>query len=226
MDIRAFSSEELWRDCILIQIQNILNERCRNLNSSDDSIRIILSGGNTPLPIYRRFNELNIPWRKVNLWLADERSYPKGHPDRNETMVKEALGTGILKLSEFHSFSSDNPEDMVKEYEVKLIGVSMFQLAILGIGEDGHTASLFPGNELGLSPEAPDLLAVYNSPKPPSERVSLSIKKINLSNHILFLVSGKSKQEIVDRVLKGEDLPATKVKGIKTTEMFFLTENQ
>ncbi|EMY69554.1 glucosamine-6-phosphate isomerase/6-phosphogluconolactonase [Leptospira vanthielii serovar Holland str. Waz Holland = ATCC 700522] len=158
--------------------------------------------------------------------MADERSYPKGHPDRNETMVKEALGTGILKLSEFHSFSSDNPEDMVKEYEVKLIGVSMFQLAILGIGEDGHTASLFPGNELGLSPEAPDLLAVYNSPKPPSERVSLSIKKINLSNHILFLVSGKSKQEIVDRVLKGEDLPATKVKGIKTTEMFFLTENQ
>lgn len=192
----------------------------------DDKIHILLSGGNSPLPIYKGFADMHVPWKKVNFWLADERSYPKGHPERNETMVKEALGTDILKLSEFHSFSYSNPEDMAKEYEAKLMGVSMFHLAILGIGEDGHTASLFPGNELGESDSAPNLIPVFNSPKPPPERVSLSIKRINHTKHILFLVSGDSKQKIVDGVLKGDDLPATRVSGINTTEIFYLTENQ
>lgn len=211
-----------------LQINSILEKIESYLiqHSQEEKIHILLSGGNTPLPIYKRFSDLHVPWKKVNFWLADERSYPKGHPERNETMVKEALGTAILKLSEFHSFSYSNPEDMVKEYEVKLTCVSMFHLAILGIGEDGHTASLFPGNELGESDSAPNVIPVFNSPKPPSERVSLSIKRINYSKHILFLVSGDSKQKIVDRVLKGDDLPATKVRGIQTTEIFYLTENQ
>lgn len=192
----------------------------------EEKIHILLSGGNTPLPIYKKFADLNVPWKKVNFWLADERAYPKFHSERNETMVKDVLGTNILKLAEFHSYSSDNPEDMVKEYDAKLIGVSIFHLAILGIGEDGHTASLFPGNVLGESESASNAIPVFNSPKPPSERVSLSIRRINFSNHILFLVSGKSKQRIVDKVLKGDDLPATKVKGIKTTELFYLMEDQ
>ncbi|MCW7493165.1 6-phosphogluconolactonase [Leptospira sp. 2 VSF19] len=192
----------------------------------EEKIHILLSGGNTPLPIYRKFADLNVPWTKVNFWLADERSYPKGHSDRNETMVKEALGSSILKLSKFHSFSSDNPGEMFKEYETHIMDVSVFHLAILGIGEDGHTASLFPGNDLGESESAPNAIPVFNSTKPPSSRVSLSIKRINQSDHILFLVSGDSKQRIVDRVLKGDDLPATKVKGLKTTEILYLTENQ
>ncbi|TGK51924.1 6-phosphogluconolactonase [Leptospira kanakyensis] len=194
--------------------------------NQDSRIHILLSGGNTPLPIYKRFVDLNIPWEKVNFWLADERSYPKDHPERNETMVKEALGTGVIELSEFQSFSSDNPEDMAKEYEAKLVSVSIFHLAILGIGEDGHTASLFPGNKLGESDSEANVIPVFNSPKAPSERVSLSIKRINDSKHILFLVSGDSKQKIVDRVLKGDDLPAARVSGRKTTEILYLRENQ
>ncbi len=84
----------------------------------------------------------------------------------------------------------------------------MFDLTLLGLGEDGHTASLFPGREWGTEPDSPDALAVLDAPKPPAQRVSLSAARLSRSRQVIFLVSGESKRDALARWRASENIPA------------------
>ena len=84
----------------------------------------------------------------------------------------------------------------------------MFDLALLGLGEDGHTASLFPGHEWGITPDSPDTLAVFDAPKPPPQRVSLSAARLSRSRQVIFLVAGESKHRAVTEWRNGKIIPA------------------
>ncbi|TGL10906.1 6-phosphogluconolactonase [Leptospira meyeri] len=192
--------------------------------SPNDVIHIVLSGGNTPLPLYRKFSELDLPWEKIHFWLADERCVQKNNPDRSENEIRKALGDWILNRATFHSVPEGDPGSVAKQMEGEVKKISHFTFSILGIGEDGHIASLFPGFDIGVEPASPNMIPVYNSPKPPSNRVSLSLHCINRSEHILFLVKGHAKEKIISDLLFGADLPATKAQGRKSSQIFFCAE--
>jgi len=91
--------------------------------------------------------------------------------------------------------------------------VADFDVVLLGIGEDGHTASLFPDHDWGDAPGSPDVLAVHAAPKPPPERVSLSVTRLSRSRCVWFIVTGTGKREALLRWKSGEMLPVSAVRG-------------
>ena len=94
------------------------------------------------------------------------------------------------------------------EYAQTLRSIGIFDLTFLGLGEDGHTASLFPDHEWGIAPDSPDTLAVFDAPKPPLQRVSMSAARLSRSRQVMFLVNGKSKHMAVAKWRKGKNIPA------------------
>ncbi|PJZ86294.1 6-phosphogluconolactonase [Leptospira harrisiae] len=221
-DFVAFQNTEVW----LSESLNFFSKtiKAEFSFSPDDPLHIILSGGNTPLPFYRKLSELNLPWNKIHFWLADERCVLRSNPERSEVEIKRAIGDKILSLATFHSIPEGDPGSVAEQMEGELKKVTHFVFSILGIGADGHTASLFPGFDIGSDLTAPNMIAVYNSPKPPANRVSLSLHCINRSAHVLFLTKGQDKKKIIEAVLLGADLPATKVQGNKSSQIYFCME--
>lgn len=211
---------EEWKSAVIASIFQTLRKK----NSYDDSTgyHIILSGGNTPIPIYELFKNLDLPWQKIHFWMADERCVSKTHLDSNEKAIKEALGMDILENATFHPIAEGNPKESAALYSNLLKSIAFFDIGILGIGEDGHTASLFPSNDLGITIDSPDAIPVFNSPKPPKERVSLSLNCINRCKNILFLVAGECKRNIADAILKKDPkYPASLVHGLESREIYY-----
>lgn len=173
--------------------------------SHSEQFSLALSGGSTPQRFYRLLSSPawrgQIDWKRVHVFLADERFLPLDHPDSNFRMVKETLVDpleGLLPESNLHPMPTDGTVETSAEcYEAELRGFfggasPRFDLIILGMGPDGHTASLFPGH---THTENRWVLPVHNSPKPPPTRLSLSLELINQAHRALFLVTGADKAE-------------------------------
>jgi 6-phosphogluconolactonase len=96
-------------------------------------------------------------------------------------------------------------------YARELRGMDTFDLVLLGLGEDGHTASLFPGHDWGVHADSPEAIAVFNAPKPPPERVSLSAHRLSNACHVLYLVEGAGKREAVAAWQRGSAIPAASI---------------
>jgi 6-phosphogluconolactonase len=103
-------------------------------------------------------------------------------------------------------------DEAAQQYSTVLRAVGDFDLVLLGIGEDGHTASLFPGHDWGAAPGSPDTLAVFDAPKPPPQRVSLSAARLSRARQVIFLVSGESKRKAVEAWRAGKDIPAQAIR--------------
>lgn len=164
--------------------------------------------------------------RRVQVWWGDERWLPRGHPERNDTQADEA---GIRRLGLDPDLvhrvpgpdESDSPEAAAAEYArvVQACGTGDFDVVMLGVGPDGHVASLFPGHPAQLTSDAV-AVGVHDSPKPPPERVSLTIECLSRSEQVWFLVSGQDKSAAVRDGLDGapaERSTATQVTGRRAT---------
>ena len=169
---------------------------------------IVLAGGNTPRAVYRLLRELNMDWSKWHIYHGDERCLPLDHEDRNSLMVEQVwLHYVDVPTSQVHDIPAElGPIDGAKAYAQTLRGVPTFDMVLLGLGEDGHTASLFPNHALDNTADA---VPVFNSPKPPAERISLSQNRLNNRRQVIFIVTGSGKQEAVDNWRKGIAIPAT-----------------
>lgn len=187
------------------------------------AFHIVLAGGETPKSVYSKLREIRTSWPDWRFWFGDERCLPKGGTDRNDTMARRSL-LDFLPVAESQIYfipAELGPVSASKEYSVFLKSVFIFDVSLLGIGEDGHTASLFPGRELGDSPDSPDVLAVLDAPKPPAERVSLSSNRLKQSRCVMFLAAGGTKKEIVERLKMGEEMPASGIFGLENTEIYY-----
>lgn len=162
-------------------------------------------------------------WSRVNLWWGDERFVPAGHTDRNDTAAEHALGRAIWDRALRHPMPSqpdgstpDGPalDAAAARYASEVAGVR-FDLCLLGVGPDGHVASLFPGHpELAATQDA---VAVRSSPKPPPNRISLTLPVINSSAAVWLVAAGAEKAEAVAAAAEpGSQLPAAQVAGGST----------
>ncbi len=175
---------------------------------------LVLAGGTTPGQLYRALAERPQDWTRWHCWLGDERCLAPDHPERNSTLVSlTLLGVGRLPGTNFHPMPAElGPAKAAEAYAKDLQSVGLFDLVLLGLGEDGHTASLFPGHAWGHEAGAADVLPVYNAPKPPRERVSLSARRLGRTRQVLCLVSGAGKRSAVSAWRKGQALPVAAVR--------------
>jgi 6-phosphogluconolactonase len=178
------------------------------------SFRLALSGGNTPRPIYKAFAEegTQLAWEKVFITFGDERCVVPEDPMSNYRMAKESLfdhapipPENILRMR-----GEIDPTQSAREYESKLAELAsergesryVHDLILLGIGEDGHTASLFPETE-GLEETEKNVIANY-VPKLSAYRITFTFPLINVARHVCFLISaGHGKEALVSRILDG-----------------------
>lgn len=180
------------------------------------AFHLVLAGGATPRALYARMAELDTDWRDWHVWFGDERCLPAGHPERNSRMAQDAwLTDSVIPVAQIHPIPSElGAAAAANAYANSLREVEQFDLVLLGLGEDGHTASLFPGQDWGTCPDSPDVLAVTNAPKPPPERVSLSARRLSRARAVLFLVSGADKCDAVAAWRRGEPIPAAAIRPV------------
>ncbi len=181
--------------------------------ASGGTFSIVLAGGQTPIALYRRLASEPMNWKKWRVYFGDERCLPPDHPDRNTLQARMALLDRVPIVPEhiFTPLAELGPAEAASRYGAMLAAVSEFDLVLLGLGEDGHTASLFPGGNIGLGKDAPDVLPVFDAPKPPPERITLSSSRLSRAKQVIFLVTGESKRDAVRRWRRGEPIPAATI---------------
>lgn len=175
--------------------------------------RIVLVGGNTPRNAYRSLRDADTDWSRWEIFFGDERCLPASDPERNSRMAQDAwLDHVPIPHDCIHVIPAElGAIESARAYTQTLHGSGDFDLVLLGLGEDGHTASLFPGHDWGVDADSADALAVLDAPKPPPQRVSLSAARLGRAHEVLFLVSGESKRDAVARWRAGDELPARSV---------------
>ena len=174
---------------------------------------LVLSGGNTPLALYDELVARGrdyLPWDEINLWWGDERCVPPDHADSNFGAAKARLIQPLgLDSSLWHRMrGEDEPEEAAKGYEDHIYNCfgdnPQFSVIFLGIGDDGHTASLFPGVQI-----PPDRIVIATKSPKGQPRISMTPKIINGARHVRFLVSGAGKANALAGIVKGtSDAPA------------------
>lgn len=170
---------------------------------------VVLAGGQTPQATHRLLRLAAADWRDWHIYFGDERCLPANDEARNSRMARDAwLDHVPIPENQVHSIAGElGPDEGARTYCEMLAAIDEFDLVVLGLGDDGHTASLFPGHDWGVGADSPLALAVFDSPKPPLERVSLSAWRLSHTRELLFLVAGQSKHEAVMAWRSGEPIP-------------------
>ena len=194
-------------------IEIILSDAAQAIHERGQ-FHIVLAGGNTPRSIYHGLCAAQTDWSAWRIYFGDERCLPRDNSTRNSRMVAEVwLDFVTIPPSQLHTIPAElGAAQAARMYAEMLQTVSDFDLVLLGLGEDGHTASLFPGHKWGTAPGSPDTLAVFDAPKPPPQRVSLSAARLSRARHVIFLVSGESKHRAVAEWRSGQDIPARAIR--------------
>jgi len=197
-------------------------EQARAALAERGEFRIALAGGNTPRPIYTEFGRIarDLPWERVRFTFGDERCVPPDDPESNYRMARETLFApfGIPEKSILRMRGEIEPALAAQEYEDALAlfatqhGETIYRhdLLLLGMGDDGHTASLFPGTA-ALGEQVRRVAANY-VPKLDAWRLTMTLPLLNQSRQVLFLVGGQKNPELLERVLAGaSEYPASQV---------------
>lgn len=189
-----------------------------------DQFHLVLSGGSTPKNVYTLLKNIDTNWHKWQVYFGDERCLDPGHQDRNSTMAFEAwLNHVDIPAKNIYVIPAElGPTEGAYLYNKKLSQVGDFDLVLLGLGEDAHTASLFPGHSWDNKLDA---LPIFDAPKPPPLRISMSPARLSRSKSILFLVSGKEKQTAINQWKAGDLIPASTVTCDNGVEVFSFNVN-
>jgi 6-phosphogluconolactonase len=173
--------------------------------------KLVLAGGTTPEKIYGLLAEAQADWLHWHIYFGDERCLPKTHPDRNSLMAERIFLSKVpIPVQQIFVMPAElPPEQAALSYQPIVAGALPFDLVLLGVGEDGHTASLFPGHRHN---EDEWVHPVFNSPKPPPERITMSARALSQARHVMMIITGKNKQDAVRNWISGESLPIAAIK--------------
>ena len=170
---------------------------------------LVVSGGSTPLPFFRALAAMDLPWARIQVTLADERWVAEEVADSNARLVREHLLQGAAAEARFVSLTSgaETPEQGVEEVTARLADLAWPASAVvLGMGGDGHTASLFPDSRelsLALTTEAP--LVAVRTPSQPQARITLSAERLHRARRHFLHITGGDKRDVLARALSGDD---------------------
>jgi 6-phosphogluconolactonase len=182
------------------------------------AFKLVLAGGSTPQAIYRALARETQDWARWRIYFGDERCLPPDDAERNSRMAAQAwLDHVAIPHGNLHPIPAERgPEAGARAYAEVVVPALPFDLVLLGLGEDGHTASLFPGHR---HDEQEWVHAVRGAPKPPPERVSLSLRALASTRRCLFLVTGEGKRAAVAAWREGAGLPAARVAAAAGAEV-------
>ena len=163
---------------------------------------LALSGGRTPEPVYRELARADVDWARVRVFFADERAVPPDHAESNYGMVREALLSLVaIPASNVHRMAAERPDrDAAARAYEQTLPLSL-DVLLLGVGADGHTASLFPGSP--ALDERRRLVVPATGAKPPAERLTITPPVIGAARRVAVLVAGADKAAMVARALEG-----------------------
>ncbi len=185
--------------------QQIL-EAGRDAVEQRGEFKLVLAGGSTPRLVYRQLAGINADYSNWQFYLGDERCLEPDDADRNSFMIRaDWLDDADIASTHIHWIAAElGPEPAALGYEDVVRPILPFDVVMLGMGEDGHTASLFPGDQ---HDPARLVVPVYAAPKPPSKRVSLNSNALSQSRKMLVLVTGEGKHKAVQAWQANADLP-------------------
>lgn len=186
---------------------------------ADDAIatrgafHLVLAGGTTPRHVYESLRSMKADWKHWHIWFGDERCLPPEDPERNSHMAMTAWLTHVpIPSAQIHAIRAEvGAEQAAHDYAAALREISCFDFVLLGLGEDGHTASLFPMQEWERAIAWPSVLPVHDAPKAPPDRVSLSPDRLSATRVVLFLVTGAGKANAVRDWRDGVPIPAGRI---------------
>jgi 6-phosphogluconolactonase len=172
---------------------------------------LVLPGGTTPVRCLELLAQKTLPWGLIHCYVSDERCLPNGDSQRNDVMIERALWSRVsLPEKNKHPMAAELGAEVAALRYAELIGqIDRLDIVLLGMGEDGHTASLFPGNAALDNPAL--AVAVANAPKPPPNRVSLGLSAIRRATERHLIVTGQSKYEAMRQIRRGVDLPVCRI---------------
>ena len=175
-----------------------------------ERFRIVLAGGSTPQLAYSLLSKQASDWSRWEVYFGDERCLPEGHEDLNFTMARRSLLDEVpIDPGRVYPIESHlGAEQAADRYRRRIRQAMPFDMVLLGMGEDGHTASIFPGHPWQ---NQPPVYAVHNAPKPPPDRVTLSSDALGNARKLLYLVTGEGKAQAVSEWRHGKALPINSI---------------
>lgn len=200
----------------------LVADRLRGIQSSGRTPRMLLTGGTVAAALYRALDASALDWADVEFWWSDERYVPASLPDRNDGQAREAFLDRVGAAPTLVHRVADNDCSLsaaeAAERYAATLPAEPFDLALFGIGPDGHIASLFPGFPQLDEAEA-DVVPVFDSPKPPPVRVTMTLPRLNRTSAVWFVVAGADKAEAVARAMAPQgDVDKTPARGVRGIE--------
>ena len=183
----------------------------RQVVATQEQCSIVVSGGSTMRHTLGHLANCDVPWSSVRLYMTDERCVPREDCNRNDIMITEVLVQPIHFKSEFFFRipAELGPHLGAQSYTRTLSSVDHFDIALFGVGPDGHIASLFPNHPSVENNER--VIAVENSPKFPPNRVSVGFTMLRGSTHRIVVVAGGEKSDLITRIQEGQKPPVALV---------------
>ena len=190
---------------------------------------LLVAGGTTPQPIFKRLSEMHLEWQKVHVGLTDERWVRPNHPESNEHLVRASLLRKQAKSARFHPLYRDTPRPSaaIADAERAISAIpSPYDAVLLGMGTDGHFASLFPGlpeTKAGLDLHNPALCVAVDKQQNGYARLSLTISALLHARLILVAISGRPKRTVALQALAGaNDTPIATLLSHRKDDLEFL----
>lgn len=213
-------------DALAAAVSRGLAGRITSIAQSGRTPSVVLTGGTIAGRIYQHFARENADWTAVDYWWGDERFVPAGHEDRNDRQARETfldrLAVPAERIHAMPAHGCDLSMAEAADQYAETLPDSPFDVVLLGVGPDAHIASLFPGHPQ-LHVEDRLCAEVFDSPKPPPQRITLTYPALNDALATWFVVSGKDKAEAVAKAIGGasiDEAPAAGARGIDETVWF------
>ncbi|MEZ5570871.1 MAG: 6-phosphogluconolactonase [Halioglobus sp.] len=215
--IHRFTSQALLIEALYSRIGALAKRCC----AERGRFSVVLAGGTTPQLLYQQLRNLDTDWTCWHIYFGDERYLPEDNPERNASMAAAAwLDHVPIPPTQIHTVHyGDDVHSAARAYAHVLAQAPGIDLALLGLGEDGHTASLFPGNETALA-STELAIAVTDAPKPPPQRVTMTARSLSSAAAVWFLVTGSAKLQALQNWLAGAPLPPQSICPVSGLDLF------
>jgi len=208
------------KDSLVLELSSKVATILKESINKNGKASLLVSGGSTPKALFEKLSNIDIPWDKVVISLVDDRWVPSNHKDSNELLVKENLMQNLASKASFVGMYIDKKTAFESDLECSKTfqeKVYPFDVIVLGMGGDSHTASLFPNNEKleeAYNLENKNLCISMKPTTAPHDRMSLTLQAILSAKSIILHIEGEEKLKVYEDALKSKDIYATPISAV------------